>query len=559
MGKGPSKPTAERESSMEYLEEKVGRVALNGRYHRLPRRIEDDYEILNKVLGRGAFSVVKQAMAKGGSTSYAVKALPTKSLSRESKAQLEVEVDVCLGMDHRHVVRLFDVYEAEHYLHLVMECMEGKELFDRVTERKRFSEYDAAETVRQMLLAINYLHANGIVHRDLKLENFLYTKLGSDHLKLIDFGFAKVWDPSVKMNVGCGTLAYCAPEVLKRSYTNKADLWSVGVIAFILLAGYMPFIDSNDITVAILAGKYTIKEDRWSSVSKEARHFMMSLLTVDVEKRLSASQALNHPWILKREEMNKVSIEPEVVEGLRQFGSASRFRRACMEMMAWSLTYEERELVAKQFLAMDKEKKGTITMGEFKQCLAEQFSISDEETQQIFEAMDSNSDHTIHYTDFLAAMLNTRIKLHSDLLMKTFKRFDKANTGYITVENLVEIFGGDTFQGEQVEALFKEADLRKDGKISYKEFVAYLTNQPLDPTEFDTAVRDASLRVIDLEVRRMSSKGVETGMGPSLSLHHVDLSNKDLPEAHRSEGQDPKGMVKEKKNGASQGCACTVQ
>merc|ERR1719253_1495711 len=172
---------------------------------------------------------------------FAVKAFKMSSVTGEKKTQLLAEVEIFLCMDHPHVTRLYDVFESEDQLHLVMECMEGGELFDRVTELKRFGESDAADAVYQMLLALNYIHSHGIVHRDLKLENFLYDKPGSSHLKLIDFGFSKIWDPNVKMHVSCGTLSYVAPEVLDKDYRSQCDLWSLGVVTFIILAGYMPF------------------------------------------------------------------------------------------------------------------------------------------------------------------------------------------------------------------------------------------------------------------------------------------------------------------------------
>merc|ERR1719356_2399506 len=216
-------------------------------------------------------------------------------------------------MDHPHVTRLYEVYEGEDFLHLVMECMEGGELFDRVIELKRFSERDAADSCWQMLLALNYIHSHGIVHRDLKLENFLYDKKGSNHLKLIDFGFSKVWDPNVKMRVSCGTLSYVAPEVLKQSYTSKCDLWSLGVITFILLAGYMPFSGSEKSqTQNIQNGLYSWKAERWSKVSTEAIEFVKSLLKVSVDQRLSAQQALDHSWIKKRKQKNSPAIDDNV-------------------------------------------------------------------------------------------------------------------------------------------------------------------------------------------------------------------------------------------------------
>merc|ERR1719478_982477 len=167
--------------------------------------------------------------------------------------------------------------------------MEGGELFHRVTKRRHFTEKDAAEAAFQMLLAVNYIHTHGIVHRDIKLENFLYEKPDSDHLKLIDFGFSHIWEPNTKMALSCGTLAYVAPEVLKKSYTSQCDLWSTGVILFILLAGYMPFSGNERVQrKAIEDGNYSWRADRWKSVSSEAIDLVKRLLEKDPAKRLTA-------------------------------------------------------------------------------------------------------------------------------------------------------------------------------------------------------------------------------------------------------------------------------
>jgi Ca2+-binding EF-hand superfamily protein len=343
--------------------------------------------------------------------------------------------------------------------------MEGGELFDRITAKKKFLENDAAEAVFQMLLALNYIHSHGIVHRDIKLENFLYDYKDSDHLKLIDFGFSKVWDPNVKMRVSCGTLSYVAPEVLKQSYTSKCDLWSLGVITFILLAGYMPFSGSEKSqTQNIQGGLYSWKPERWSKVSPEAIEFVKSLLKVSVDQRLSAQQALEHQWIAKRKQKKSAAIDDSVVDALRNFGKASKFRRCCLEMMAWSLSNEERAKVRQYFIQMDKNHQGTITLAELKEVLTEKFHIADEESNAIFAAMDTNNDEEIHYSDFLAAMVSTRIALHDDLLLRAFKRFDVDNSGYITADNLREVLG-DSFEGEEIEKLIKEADALNDGRI----------------------------------------------------------------------------------------------
>jgi len=233
--------------TMDRVESKVGKVQLSGRYHRLPKKMEDDYEVSQKVLGSGYNGVVRMGTSKlNKATRVAVKAFKLAGLQGDKKQQLESEVEIFLCMDHPHVTRLFDVYESSDTLYLIMECMDGGELFDRVTELKQFSERDAADAVWQMLLALNYLHSHGIVHRDLKLENFLYDQKNSSHLKLIDFGFSKVVDPNAVMRSSCGTLSYAAPEVLNMKYTQKCDLWSMGVIAYILLSGTMPFEGSEE-------------------------------------------------------------------------------------------------------------------------------------------------------------------------------------------------------------------------------------------------------------------------------------------------------------------------
>jgi len=491
---------------MERVEAVAGKVAVSGRYHRSPRKLEDDYEVTQKVLGSGYNGVVRMGINKvNKSQKVAVKAFKLAGLVGEKKQQLESEVEIFLVMDHPHVTRLYDVYEEAHTLNMVMECMEGGELFDRVTELKQFSERDAADSVWQMLLALNYLHSHGMVHRDLKLENFLYDQKNSSHLKLIDFGFSKVWEASVKMHVSCGTLSYVAPEVLAKSYTSQCDLWSLGVIVFILLAGYMPFSGAEAVqTKNISEGKYKLKPERWRNVSADASDFVKALLQVDPKKRLSCQGALDHTWIANRHKY-KTEVNQDICDALRQFGHASKFKRVCMEMMAWSLSNEERAKVRNYFIAMDTSQNGTITLAELKEILINKFHITDAETAQIFNAMDSNHDEEIHYSDFLAAMVSTRIAVHDDLLRQAFKKFDIDNSGYITAENMREVLG-EHHEGEQVESLMAEADFKQDGKISFEEFVAYIKGEPM------SGHSEAATKVIDNMIKQGSPSNDVKGM-----------------------------------------------
>jgi calcium-dependent protein kinase len=394
---------------------------------------------------------------------------------------LENEVLIFLRMDHPHITRLYYVYESQHELHLVMECLEGGELFDRISEKKRFSEEEARDALRQMLLALNYIHSHGVVHRDIKLENFVYDEKGSGHLKLLDFGFSKMWDATdEKMTHCCGTMSYVAPEVLNKSYTSQCDLWSLGVIAFILLVGYMPFFGSEEVQRRnIRCGKYSVRPEKWATLSDEAKHFLRALIVVDPSKRLTAQQALEHPWICKGPNSKPAELSIEVAAAFKRFSQASVFRRCCMEMFAWSLSNEERAQVRNTFLSLDRRLQGTITLEDLKSFMVDKLQVSDAfEALQIFEALDYNHDKEIHYSDFLAAMVNAQTNLSTDPLHDTFRRFDTDGSGFITLSNLKEALGS-CVDGERMEDLLDEVDQDKDGLISLFEFESFLRGENL--------------------------------------------------------------------------------
>lgn len=479
---------------------RAGKIAVSGRYHKLPKKLEDDYQVESTVLGKGYNGSVFMAKSKTTKEKFAVKAFKLHGVKAEKKEELATECEIFLGMDHPHVARLVDVYEGEDQLTLVMECMTGGELFNRVTERKRFNERDAAEAVNMMLLAINYIHSHSIVHRDLKLENFLYETKESDHLKLIDFGFSKVWKKNTKMDLSCGTLAYVAPEVLEKDYTSQCDMWSLGVIVFILLVGYMPFSGSESVQMkSIKAGKYMIKKEKWDNVSDKAASFVRALLVVNPDERLTAEKALEHPFVKEREKVMRSDsqMDQSMVDALTNYGQASAFRRAAMNVMAWSLTNEERKSVRNAFLALDVDRTGCVKLWEFKKVLLEQFHIADQQAVDIFHALDSGHHDEVHYSEFLAAMCSTRIALHDDLLKLTFRRFDTDNSGFITIENLKEVLGGDNYEGVDVNQMLKEADVGQDGKISLEDFVNYMRHPEIHAHHLDAATN-----IIDQGVKK---------------------------------------------------------
>lgn len=502
------------------VEARTGRIGLSGRYHK-QKTLEADYTIdSRKTLGEGYNSAengpVRLATGKKDGLKYAVKAFKLHNVPEPKQMELRQEVEVFLVMDHPHVARLHDAYETKDQISLVMECMEGGELFDRVTAKRKFLENDAAEAVNMMLLAVNYLHSHDVVHRDIKLENFLYEKSDTNHLKLIDFGFSKIFkEKNVKMDLSCGTLAYVAPEVLLKSYTSQCDLWSVGVVTFILLVGYMPFSGKDEEQVeAISKGNYKIKPDRWKDVSPVAFDFVKKLLEKDPAKRLTATQALEDPFIKNRRPTDGETVERAdsgVVDSLRSYAQASKFRRACLSMMAWSLSMEDRSKVRGIFLEMDKSHEGTITLSELRDVLDREFHIPDNEVSAIFSALDSNHDDSIHYSDFLAAMCASRIAMHNELMLSAFRRFDADNSGKISLENLKQVLG-DSFELDELRAILSEvghatgADMSR-GEIEYQEFVRYLQSPDAAPS-----LGEKASLIIDNHFSSDPSRSEEAGL-----------------------------------------------
>jgi len=321
------------------------------------------------------------------------------------------------------------------------------------------------------LLALKYMHSHGIVHRDMKLENILYDTKSSNHLKLIDFGFSKFLDSNHRLHTSCGTLAYIAPEVLRKSYTSQCDLWSLGVVTFILLSGHMPFHGNGpSIQSDIIGGYYTMKHEHWKGVSQQAQDFTRALLTVNPQQRLDAKGGLEHKWIASRF-AGKTKICPSIIDALLLWKTTPKFHRACTLLMAWMLTNEQQALVRDYFLALDKNHDGAISFQELRDVMVKQFHCQEEEVQQLFALLDTTHHHEIHYSEFLAAMMATRIEVTDDLLQMTFHHFDTRNSGHLTAEDF-QMLLGDTFEGESVETLMAEAHIEcTDGKLSYEDFV----------------------------------------------------------------------------------------
>lgn len=272
--------------------------SVHGARHLRGVSVQTEFVVERQVLGSGMSGEVVVARRRSDGAKFAVKRFDTTRLSLSALADLRREVDIYLGLDHPHVAQLERVFETDSEVSLVMECLEGGDVFDRLAEHGRYSEEDAAEILRQMLLAVDYLHRQNIVHCDLKAENFVYADKACTQVKLIDFGLAKRWDGVTKLRSRNGTLRYQAPEVFGDGFTCKADMWSLGVLAYVLLCAITPFVDDEvEATRLVHAGSPRYSRSRFFPLSSAAKHFTRSLLIKDESLRASATEALQHPWL----------------------------------------------------------------------------------------------------------------------------------------------------------------------------------------------------------------------------------------------------------------------
>ncbi|XP_073990438.1 calcium/calmodulin-dependent protein kinase I isoform X3 [Rhodnius prolixus] len=291
--------------------------------------LEDKYN-LKELLGTGAFSEVRLAERKDKpGEMYAVKMIDKKALKGKEDS-LENEIKVLRRLTHPNIVQLLETFEDKQKVYLIMELVTGGELFDRIVEKGSYTEKDASDLIRQVLEAVNYMHEQGVVHRDLKPENLLYYSPDEDSKIMIsDFGLSKMEDSGI-MATACGTPGYVAPEVLaQKPYGKAVDVWSIGVISYILLCGYPPFYDENDANLfaQILKGEFEFDSPYWDDISDYAKDFIRQLMCVDVSKRFSCRQALQHPWISGNAASNK-NIHGTVSEQLKKNFAKSKWKKA---------------------------------------------------------------------------------------------------------------------------------------------------------------------------------------------------------------------------------------
>ena len=437
-----------------------------------------EYYEIECQLGKGSYGKVYEVKNKTTGEIRACKQLSKSNISNLKK--FEKEIELLIKTDHPNIIKLYEVFEDDRFIYLVMEKCNGGELFDRIINHiqsnKMYTEKDAAIIFQQLMSAIVYCHDNGIVHRDLKPENLLYINEGEEinnPIKVIDFGLSRNFDNHSKMNTKVGTAYYVAPEVLDGNYTEKCDVWSAGVILYILLSGEPPFNGANDreIYKAISKMIYQFPFNKWKKISKNAVDLIEKCL-VPENKRLTAKEVLEHPWFNKIQNEESVDLQMDL-NSFKDYVNSCKLKKMTLTYIASRLNENEVSNLREIFNNFDKNKDGHISLEELKNGLEKLKcqEIDNKEIEKIFLSLDTDKNGRIGYTEFLASIISERTYLNEERLYEAFVNLDKNGSGKISKDEIKTVIMKNNANDNCVEKIIEKVDKNGDGVIDYNEFL----------------------------------------------------------------------------------------
>ncbi|XP_057433042.1 calcium-dependent protein kinase 17-like [Lotus japonicus] len=436
---------------------------------------------MGKELGRGQFGVTHLCTHKTTGHQFACKTIAKRKLvNKEDIEDVRREVQIMHHLTGQpNIVELKGAYEDKQSVHLVMELCAGGELFDRIIAKGHYTERAAASLLRTIVQIVHTFHSMGVIHRDLKPENFLLlNKDEKSPLKATDFGLSVFYKQGDTFKDIVGSAYYIAPEVLKRRYGPEVDIWSVGVMLYILLSGVPPFWAESEhgIFNAILKGHVDFTSDPWPSISPAAKDLVRKMLNSDPKQRLTAQEVLNHPWIMEDGEAPDKPLDNAVLNRLKQFRAMNQFKKVALRVIAGCLSEEEIMGLKEMFRGMDTDNSGTITIEELKQGLAKQGTkLTEQEVKQLMEAADADGNGTIDYDEFITATMHMNRMNREEHLYTAFQYFDKDNSGFITTEELDQaLHEYNMHDGRDIKEILHEVDGDNDGRINYDEFAAMM-------------------------------------------------------------------------------------
>lgn len=413
-----------------------------------------------KTIGQGTFGVVKKATNLSNSNkTVAIKTIFKKQITSSAK-RLKSEIDIMLTLDHPNIIKCFETFEDDDSIHIVIEYLAGGELVDVLPKFGSVDESTALMYARSMLMAVNHIHQIGIVHRDLKPENFLFgiSKTPED-LKLVDFGLSnKFSNKFEKLHSTVGTPFYIAPEVLKGNYDSKCDMWSIGVILFIMLSGDIPFYGNTvgEVFKKIESGVYSMVKYSWAAVNEEARHLVTRLLCLNTHDRLSASEALMHPAIFSIPK--SISEKIQIISELLNYSKKTFLQKCFDAAVARYLAFDQISAERKAFIGFDRNLKGVISAIEICDTLEESgIEFSQHNISELMNQTGIRHKGKMYFCEFISCLVKIS-DLEVEILKLGFEFFDRERKGFIDAKSLADSIGilGKKIEVEEAEKMIRE-------------------------------------------------------------------------------------------------------
>uniref|UniRef100_A0A0D3HG37 non-specific serine/threonine protein kinase n=1 Tax=Oryza barthii TaxID=65489 RepID=A0A0D3HG37_9ORYZ len=433
---------------------------------------------LGRELGQGQFGKTYLCTEISTGCQYACKTILKSNLRCVSDIEdVRREIQIMHHLSgQKNIVTIKDAYEDEQAVHIVMELCAGGELFSKIQKRGHYSERKAAELIKIIVGIIETCHSHGVMHRDLKPENFLLLDADDEFsVKAIDFGLSVFFRPGQVFREVVGSPYYIAPEVLEKRYGPEADIWTAGVILYVLLTGVPPFWadTQSGIYEKVLDGRIDFKSNRWPRISDSAKDLIKKMLCPYPSERLKAHEVLKHPWICDNGVATDRALDPSVLPRLKQFSAMNRLKKLSLQIIAERLSEEEIVGLREMFKAMDTKNRSVVTFGELKGLKRYSSVFKDTEINDLMEAADDTTS-TINWEEFIAAAVSLNKIEREKHLMAAFTYFDKDGSGFITVDKLQKACMERNMEDTFLEEMILEVDQNNDGQIDYAEFVTMM-------------------------------------------------------------------------------------
>ena len=434
------------------------------------------YEYI-QMLGSGSFGKVRLYVDRQCKTlRYAIKTLKKDFLNKHMIDSIEREVDILRSLDHPNIVKYFETYEDDHFIHIVMEYIPGDNLFKVITNKKyfKFTEKEICQIMTCLLKAVLFLHHNNIVHRDIKPENILFSvPRDFNALKLIDFGLS-IQKNAKNDNRRVGTPYYMSPEMIHGNFVYESDMWSIGVILFVMVTGKQPFRarDKEGVFEKILNAKYDKKSLEKSKCSNELKDLIKKTLVKDYKKRISIDSALKHKWfsLFENNVNNFQIIDQDILDSLQNFQYTNILQKETFYYLAKLSNDKEILKLKKAFEIIDKDNSGEIEYEEIPKIFEDLgIQASEQELKNIFKSLDFHCDGKVNYSEFLAGTLSSLKIFKDDKLLSAFKYFDVNDEGQITCDSIIWALKASNVAVDEME-LVDYFNKRKLKKINFEQF-----------------------------------------------------------------------------------------